>query len=305
MAHEVRLAYMILAHRLPEQLVRFVERLSSPRASFLIHVNRKTPGRPFFAAAAALGDRPDVHLLRRVRLHWGLYGHVEATLIGLAEAIGRGVPFDHFVLLTGQDYPIKPREAVEAHFERHRGTSFMEWFRLPRADWPHEGGMERISYRHYRNPFRLDREPEHRLLRVPSPHLRFIPRQRLPDGYRPYEGSAYWSLSREAALYVHDFARANRWYRRFMKRVLAPEEFFFQTLIMNSPHAANLVNDDLHYVDWSEGGWHPAVLEPRHLPELAASDALFARKFDSARHPETLDLVDRELLGITTASPAP
>jgi hypothetical protein len=305
MAHHVRLVYMILAHRLGEQLVRLVERLSSPQASFLIHVDSKTRDRAFFAAAGELGDRANASFVRRLSLHWGRYGHVQATLIGLAEAVGRGVPFDHFVLLTGQDYPIKPQEAIEAHFERHRGTSFMEWYRLPRADWPHEGGMERISYRYYRNPFRRDPEPEHRLLRMPSPRLRFVPRQRLPDGFRPYEGSAHWSLSREAALYAHDFARANRWYRRFMKRVLLPEEFFFQTVIMNSPHAENVVNDDLYYVDWSEGGWHPAVLEPRHLPELAASDALFARKFDSIRHPETLDLVDRELLGITTASPDP
>lgn len=305
MAHDVRLAYIILAHKLPEQLVRLVDRLSSPSASFFIHVDRKTSGRTFSGALAPLRGRRDVHFVDRVRVHWGFYGHVQATLNGLEQAIERGVAFDHFVLLTGQDYPIKPRASIEAHFARHRGQSFLEWFRLPRADWPHEGGLERIAYRHYRAPWRSARAPEDRFLRAPSPRLPFVPRRRLPAGFPLYEGSAHWALAREAALYAYHFAATNRWYRGLLKRALIPEEFFFQTVLMNSPHAGSVINDDLYYLDWSERGFHPSVLEPRHLPELAASDALFARKFDAAQSPETLDLVDRDLLGVTTSSPAP
>ena len=52
---------------------------------------------------------PNVHFLPRHGSHWAGFGHVRATLKGLADVLERRVPFDYVVLLTAQDYPCAPR----------------------------------------------------------------------------------------------------------------------------------------------------------------------------------------------------
>jgi hypothetical protein len=83
--------------------------------------------------------------------------------------------------------------------------------------------------------------------------------------------------------------------------VLIPEEIFFQTVLVNSPLRETLVNRALHYTAWP-GGPHPKTLGVEDFPTLAASDVLYARKFDVERDSLVLDAIDRELLGLPGTS---
>ena len=57
---------------------------------------------------------------------------------------------------------------------------------------------------------------------------------------------------------------------------------YFQTVIMNSKHAENTVNDNLRFIDW-EGGKKggPAFLDEKDFDRIVRTDNLFARKIDS------------------------
>jgi hypothetical protein len=79
------------------------------------------------------------------------------------------------------------------------------------------------------------------------------------------------------------------------RRASSPDESFFQTVLVNSPLRDRLVNDDLRYVDWSEGGASPRVLTSYDLDRMLASHALFARKFDPAVDAEVLDVLDIQI----------
>jgi hypothetical protein len=95
--------------------------------------------------------------------------------------------------------------------------------------------------------------------------------------------------------YVHEFVQRERRFVRFFGHVDKPDEMFFQTILMNSPHTPGIVPDDVHYTNWSKGGSHPSTLTVGDFGALRRADDLFARKFDPGVDAEILDLIDERL----------
>lgn len=276
----MKYAYIISAYKNLEQVTRLVRRLHSDRASFLVHVDRKTDVREYHALVESLRGFPSVGFLARHTCHWGGFGHVRATLKGIDELIRSGTAFDYVILLTGQDYPIKPTEYIERFFETGAPNSFMGFASLPSDSWSPRGGLDRIENWH---------------LRLYGHHLSVPFRRRLPTGLRPYGGGAYWCLSRECIEYVADFVARRPNVVSFFRHVDIPDEIFFQTILLNSELRDTIVNDNLRYIDWTRGR-RPAILEVRDFEALRASPKLFARKFDVNQDELILDLIDRHLL---------
>jgi hypothetical protein len=276
----LRLAYIISAYRKLGQVTRLVRRLHHNETAFFIHVDKKTDDHDYVALTRSLEDSTAVFFLERHTCHWGGFGHVRATLKGIDDLIRRRIPFDYLILLTGQDYPIKPNSFIERFFAEHWGKSFMGSNPLPTKSWSPSGGLDRIQYRH---------------LRLHGHHLRWPLKRHFPSGLHPYGGGAYWCLSREAVEYVSRFVTERPDVVAFFKHVDIPDEIFFQTVLMNSELAETIVNDNLRYIDWTRGR-RPAVLETRDFEALASSPKLFARKFDVERDRQILDLIDEHLL---------
>lgn len=276
------LAYIISAYKNLGQLARLVRRLNSDRSDIVVHVDRKTDDREYADLVSGLSNLPSVRFLDRHVCHWGGFGHVRATLKGIEELLCRGAQFDHAILLTGQDYPIKPLEAIRAFFEENRGRSFMGYNPLPSPLWSPRGGLDRIEYRHVRWYGR---------------HLRVPGKRAFPRGLTPFGGGAYWCLSYECVELVRSFVVERPDVVRFFKHVDIPDEIFFQTVILNSELAETVVNDNLRHVDWFRGP-RPAVLGTGDVDKLKSSPKLFARKFDVTQDAAVLDAIDRDLLHI-------
>ena len=275
-------AYIVSAYKNLGQLDRLVRRLRTDRSFVAVHVDKKTDDEEYDALVGALSELTNVHFLSRHVCHWGGFGHVRATLKGIDALLRRQTPFDHLVLLTGQDYPIKSNEWIERFFVENAGTSFMAHSPLPSGWWSPRGGLDEIEYWH---------------LRWYRRHVRLPWKRDFPPGLRPFGGGAYWCLSRECVEYVAEFARARRDVVEFFKHVDIPDEIFFQTVVMNSDLAGSVVNDNLRYIDWSRGP-RPAILEARDFEGLRDSRKLFARKFDVSQDVDVLDLIDRHLLRV-------
>ncbi len=277
----MRIAYVILAHQLPEQLARLVRALDTPNALFCVHINSAVDQAVYDAAHAALAELDNVVFLRRHRLHWGSFGHVRATVEGLDELDRRSADVDYVALLTGQDYPIKPPATIERTLAQSGGRSFMAYDRLPGglAD-----GIERIRYWHWRQ------------IGVPRGwHLKLRLPRRFPDGLVPYGGSAYWWLTREAVEYIRRFFAERPDVYRFFRHVDVPDESIFQTVLLNSPLSDRVVNDELRHVDWTRQPL-PAIFGVDDFETLKRSPKLVARKFDTRVDARILDLIDTELL---------
>jgi hypothetical protein len=278
----VRIGYIILAHTLPDQLVRLVRRLGSDRALFLVHVDARAPDEYMEIVRRELGAQANVELLPRRRVQWCGFSLVEAALSGIHRLLRAEDPPDYGVLLTGQDYPICTPAEIEDRLATAAGYSFLTHRpsqgrflrRMTRAHWHGTLGSRKVRF-------------PNRLMPLSFP-------RRIPAGLEPWDGSAHWCLSRECLEYV--VTRESRTID-FFRWVACPEESFFQSILMSSPLAPTLVNDDLRYVDWSEGGASPRVLTVFDLDRMLASDALFARKFDPRVDPDVIDLLDARAQG--------
>lgn len=290
------IAYLILAHTAPEQVARLVGRISDPQDAVIVHVDRRSDVRPFEAAFARLPS-PPILTPRRTPVHWAGYGIVAATLILLRTALAQPRTFSHLVLISGADYPIRSTAEVQAFFAAHPGESFMSWSagdhpapvsdeeRHGNADWYWSGDVYRltswtISVRGRRWQFPSERVPYQ------------IPR-RLPRGLRtPYQGSAWWNLTPQAAEYCVRFLRRRPDVAAYFRFVLMPDENFFQMILLagGSPLRETIVNEDLRYMHWA--GNSPPTLTPADVPDMLASRKLFARKLDLAAEPGTYDALD-------------
>ena len=230
-----QLAYLILTHQFPESLARLVNRLNSPRAHFFIHVDSTTDIQPFLRA---LPPGENVHFTdTRFNVHWRGFKVVDATLQLMKEAVEHEKDFKYCILLSGADYPIKPTDQIEAFFEK-ANLEYIHYCRL--QDNPplmkkvlHYYFYDAIPYdRSRKQPrlFRLFRRKAFRLL------SRAVPRQ-YPKNIEPYFGPPWWNLTGECVAYILDYIQDNPHFLRYYRYTDAPDEMFFQTLVLNSPFA--------------------------------------------------------------------
>jgi len=276
-------AYVVLAHHKPEQLVRLLRRLQSPHATYVVHYDARSDDASYETVRDAFAGCAPVGFLDRQPCRWGGWSLVAVVLRALADLVRRDVPFEHAVFLSGQDYPLAPAGDIETFLAQRRGTSFMSREPLPWDAWGARGGLDRIENLHV--------ERWH-AIRGRTLRIRLPARRRLPDGLRPYGGSAHWCLARNAVEHVVRVVRDRPEVVRFFRRVWIPDEIFFQTILMSSDLAGTVVNETLHYTSWRSGSARPDVLTARDLPALLASGKLFARKFDADVDARVLDLLD-------------
>jgi hypothetical protein len=274
------IGYIVLAHTLPDHLVRLVRRLETETAHFFVHVDARAPGQVMDVVERELGTVPNVRLLPRRPVQWAAFSQVEAVLDGVKALLDSPAELGYGVLLTGQDYPLRPPDVIERQLEQAGGRSFLTYR-------PSTGRfLRRLEQRHWH------RTVLGRKLRLPNRLVPITVRRSLPEGLRPYHGSGHWCLERKCLDYVA--SRPGEEIELF-RWASSPDEALFQTILVNSPLASTIVNDDLRYVDWSEGGASPRVLTTYDIDRMLASHCLFARKFDPRVDAEVIDALDASI----------
>jgi hypothetical protein len=295
-SHQV--TYLINAYKQPELLLRIVDRLSGPATSFIVHVDRKSAACD--AALEALSRRSDVTLLSRRRIYWGGSQLLDVFLAGLNKAVEDPREDGHVVYLTGQDYPLWSASRIQGHLARHADRSFVNHVAVPREDWL-EGGLWRFQYFHHsgrRGHWQWPGPSPGRsklLAAVWTRTARPGFARQLPDGLVPHGGSGVWALSKRDTRRVLDLCRQRPEIPRFFRWVFAPDEMFFQTVLMSGPSGATVVNDDLHYTVWDANTAHPVTFGVEDEGDLIPGPAPFARKFDLDHDSAILSLIDQHI----------
>lgn len=276
----MNIAHLILAHSEPRQLERLVARLQHKTAYFFIHIDKKTNIAPF----EFLTENERVFLItNREKVSWGAYSIVQATLNGFEAIIKSGIPIDVVNLLSGSDYPLKNSDKINQFFDEHKGQNFMH-FELVYEEW--QEAITRLTAYHLTN------------FSFPGKYFvqkwmnRMLPKRIMPENLIPVGRSQWLSITTEAVKYILDYLDEHPGIVRFFKLSWAPDEIIFQTILYNSNFRSSLINNNLRYIDWSPGKASPRILTLDDFPKLMQSNALFARKFDLAKHPEVLNQLD-------------
>lgn len=281
--------FLILTHLAPVKILDQVKRMQSGDHYFFIHFDKKQVLDTEDAAYKELVASANVHILSdRIGVQWGSFSIVAAT-IALMRAALKQKDIGYMHLMSGECLHVKPMSYVHQYFEQHNGKEFLHHFVMPEKSNEHSYTHRRLDKYHlhiYFNP----RSPKlkDKAIKVLNDSLRRLQRvlkplgiyRRYPAGYpKLYAGIAWWSLTYNACKYIVDYVDQHPdFYQRF-KYVQLPDEIFFQTVIMNSPYAANVVNDNVRFQDFKNAISNANPMTEEHKPDLANENVLFARKF--------------------------
>lgn len=277
-----KIAHLILAHNHPVQLTRLINRLTHPDADIYIHLD----GKADIASFSSLSSLPNVHFIKkRVKVYWGAYSIVQATINGFAEILATKKHYGHINLLSGNDYPIKSTRQIHKFFDHHPGNIFME-YETTDSDW-WRSVQTRVTNYHFTD---LHFAGNYQLSVIVS---KLLPKRTPPKGLELVGRSQWLTITPQSAQYVVDHLRNNPKTHRFFKLSWGSDEIAIQTILYNSPFKDKIINNNYRYIDWSEQKASPKTLTMADADKLTNSPCLFARKFDLATDPEIFDYLDR------------
>ncbi|MFT3980254.1 MAG: beta-1,6-N-acetylglucosaminyltransferase [Ferruginibacter sp.] len=309
----MKFAYLIFVHKNPQQFTRLLQRLDTPESLFFVHVDKKADEAAFREVLAVV-DEQKIVWLKRWNIVWAGFNSIRATLHGLQVINDHPENISHISFISGQDYPLKPVEAYHAFLLQHPQKSFLEYSPLPRPGWQN-GGLDRIHYYHvYFNSFKLAFPPVS-FLKTKLPHatqkkwqllkkiIPYVPSAKpfprsFLEGYKPYEGSSWFTFSKQFVQDLFDELATNEAYTRFFKYTQCADEIFFQTLLLNrlGRQLPLTENNNLRHIVFDSTTGRPYDYTIEHFESLKNSPAFFARKFDEVKSSGLMDKIDADLL---------
>lgn len=329
----MRIAFLILNHREPTQLLRLVSTLKSelPDAAVVIHNDRFKVD----IQESLISGFRDTHLLTsNWPISWGDFSCVASVWHSMAWMV-ENLQFDWLILLSCQDYPIKPLASLKQFLSSTNSDALLAAKPIGKLESRSDRRDRRRRYLYRYRPARRASEMgllaarlrhwlrEHSGLLVDifnnvQPFLQIykfpnqlpwrVGRRALRTPFTQEEpcwfGSHWLSLSSRAVNYVVCYVQERPDYARYCRKTIIPEESATPTLVCNAP-GLRVDSRELHYVRWSEPHMgHPDIFVARDLPELLAAREYFARKFDVARDSNILDELDDMLAKARISSSA-
>ncbi|WP_439505969.1 beta-1,6-N-acetylglucosaminyltransferase [Sediminibacterium sp.] len=279
----MRVAHLIITYTNPAQTARMINRMQHPNFDFYIHVDAKFP----IESHAEVAKISNVYLIQnRVDVQWAAFSTIQAELNGLQEILNTGRSYDFISLMSGQDYPIKTVSQMQTFFEGKKGKLLLK-YRAFSGEW--EEGLSRVN-RYHLTDFKF--KGQYFLERLIN---KLIKRTDQPKGMKFYGSSMFWVISPEAAEYVLTTVDRDPTMKRFFKFTWAPDEFLFQTVLLNSSFATQVINENCHYYKHPPQTPSPKTFDISDFHDIIASDRLYARKFDMLKSPELFDKIDEFL----------
>lgn len=294
------IAYFLLVHRYPNQFKRLFRAIYSPLNEYLVHIDKRAGPALRRELGKFLKDYPNASLLKSQNVVWGGYSMVETELRGMKQLLKQSSKWDHFINLSGQDFPLKTQSTIRKFLKVNKGKDF-----ILTANQKNErlNTLNRIENYFVESDNGFSGKPFKRA------YLR---------GVTPYIGGQWKILSRLTVEFFTNNSKVDK-FITYYKNTLIPDESFFQTVIMNSGLEERVISDDKRAIIWIpdialknkgsiinkedtqsqiESGkikLRPKTYLKADLKYLLSSRALFARKFDETVDSEILDLLEAKL----------
>ncbi|WP_353230831.1 beta-1,6-N-acetylglucosaminyltransferase [Novosphingobium sp.] len=279
----MRMVYAVMAHAQPDQLGRLIDTLLAPASDdrVVLHIDARSAlwrqGRARFAS------HPSGRLTLvadPAQVIWGHASLVEAQRRLLRCALA--APFDHFHLISGNDWPITTRAQMVADLANEaRDAVYLDlwsgeqanrmddwWFDTRRITLP---GLPVITANAQRAQTRLSWIASRWAHRIGLHRPRY-------DAQAWLKGSGWYSLPWDAALVLEREMSALIDQGR-LRLTSCADEHVAPTVLAR--RFAGQIRPARRYIDWSSGGNHPRLLRGPDRDALLHSGAWFARKVDA------------------------
>jgi len=303
----MRLAFLNLCHTDPEIVARAAAKLTKHEdIDMYIHVDLKSDIAPF---KAALSDvRRTYFIEERVKLYWGGFSAIKATIAMLRQALESSRNYDYFIIFQNYDYPLRTNNQILRFFEEHYGIEFIRGCPIARTkDW-HYARKYKI-YNKRDDDFYLKKHSKLRMyLRYAHMLLKSIGTifssgviREGSQSYNLYYGAAQWAVTRNLAEHFVGFYDTHPKYNRIMSHIQFPDESYFHTVAHNSGFKRSCVKYDepakrwlvnwrnLHYFEYPD---IITIMNEKDFDKVIAEDALFVRKVRTGVSEALLDRID-------------
>ncbi|MFC2080846.1 beta-1,6-N-acetylglucosaminyltransferase [Bacteroidota bacterium] len=295
------IAFLILAHHQIDLVYKQIDLLDSENHYFFIHLDQKYKSNidPLYC------EKNNVFFTnKRIKVHWGGFSIVLATITLLDESFNHSQNFDYFVLMSGQCLPIKPKQYIDDFLRKHPGKSFIQMSSLPDNNL-HEDGMGKFHYPAFFDQLSFLRKDSIRIGKkqyelkkllfrgLKRIYILFGLKRKVHFNILCY-GSQWWVLHISSVKHILESYKTKKTAFNFFKYTWAPDELFFQILLYNSPLKDTLINESLWYIDWNTNG-PPKTLSIQDYGNLENSNVLFARKFDYWKSAELINRLSVDL----------
>lgn len=324
-----KIAILFLVHKSPEQLAHLLKRLDDKRFDFYIHVDAKSDISRFLPVERQV-KMSHVHWVRnRVKTYFNDFSLVEATYNVMNAACAEGV-YMYYVLLTGQDYPIKNNDYIYKKLYESYPTAYIDMYGVNDAYSNGIKWVKNIGYSYFSQSLRkrlqntlgnkLYYSSYGRIAKVLPKfydflmtRFRYSPRKRIDKTEYTYSaGSHFWILPDVAIKHIINVFKHDTNINDIFHHVAAPEESYFQTVLSSldglklpdgmfaqfEDTTKEMDNPALRLIKWYENGkhtnGHPAIWNMDDCEFIDKAEALFARKFDISIDNRIIDYLDRK-----------
>jgi hypothetical protein len=279
----LRTAYILQIHKNPDQVNKFINQIISiEKADVYVHIDKKNYDQLY----GKILKSPNVVILKEsFDVIWGDITQVDATILLLREVIASGKSYDFVCFRSGQDLLVK--NGFKEYLINNKNKIFMNVSYVENND-PHASFINvrwpKKARRLYINPFHPYRLFRRAVALIYGLGINLLPNEKsLPEKFSIYEGSNWFCIPFHSCQYIIEFLDTNQWYYEVFKNSLVPDQFFFQTIIMNSKYKSDVVNNNLMYIKFGDslkGRNNPITLRMEHIDVIKNSNEFFARKFD-------------------------
>lgn len=276
---QIRIAYLLLVHKCPEQVNMFIEQLLRHGCcDVYIHIDSKN-----LEMRDSIKKDKHVFICSEYDVKWGSFEIIKAAIKLMRIVQASSVQYSHIYFGSGQDLIIK--KGIYEFLKLNPENIFLKIVGKV-DDSKRESARYRILWpknlmiRNDMHPYRFVRIAMQLLCRcgiVIRPN-----KKRLKDNINFYEGRTWFIVPIEVMNYLLEYIDSNSLYVDFWEESLASDLMFFQTIIMNSSFACK-VKDELMYVNFGKTFRtmnHPLTITMNNIDEIEKNNFFYARKFE-------------------------
>lgn len=285
----MKIAILIGAYKNPTYLDGLIQSLATSKTNVYVHINKYNIGE-FTQLIDKYNNVDNVHVYSEYAINWGGTGLLKSQMFVLNKAL-EDKENGYFHFITGQDILIKSVNELVDFSTKNSNKNFVHVIPFNYEWW-----MGRYMMYHLFDLINYRKNIINKSAQVLSSRLQkllHIKRSALPFN-KLYAGSSWWSINRSVAQLFVDFFGKEENLKR-MKYTCAPDEMYYQSILMNSPLAETNTGENLCYLKWTGEGGSPKLLDENDFQDLKNTCCFFARKVEPDKSAKLIELIKNHI----------
>lgn len=269
---------LILAHKNHNQIMRLINHLKTD-FDLYVHIDKRNK--------LNIKSFDNVNVYKEFKTYHGGVSLVIATLFLIEEAYKNN--YDRYIFISGQDVPLKTNKEIINFFDTNKNKEYISYESINNSEAMYKEMSFRLNSYNFGKLYRLI---FHRNIRELLSNFPLIKRT-IPENI--YYGSQWWNLTNNAIKYILDYTKQNPNFLKRFNYTWGSDEFYFQSILLNSEFNNNCINDNLRYLIWGVGTPINFTIKDYDDIKNNINNNIFSRKFDENFDNDIIDKLYKDL----------